>query len=73
MQFSVRVTGDIERKLFSTINAMHKSRNAIVNEALEFYLDAMNVEAVEKETAKKIQALNAADDLDDLSDFGDYL
>jgi predicted transcriptional regulator len=73
MQFSVRVTGDMEHKLLSTINAMHKSRNAIINEALEFYLDNLNLEAVEKETAEKIKALNAADKVDDLSEMGDYL
>lgn len=73
MQFSVRVTGEVERKLASTINATHKPRNAIVNEALEYYLNSLNVDVVEQEIASKIQSLNAADKLDDLTDFGDYV
>lgn len=73
MQLSVRLTSEVERKLAGAVNLMHKPRNSIINDALKHYLDNLNVDAVEKDIAVKIQALNEADKIDDLTDFGDYL
>lgn len=73
MQVSVRLNSEVQRKLTSTINATHKPRNAIINEALEFYLDSLNVDALEKDVAAKMQALNAADNLDDCTEIGDFI
>lgn len=69
MQVSVRLSSAVERKLETAINTMHKPRNAIINEALEFYLDSIQIE---KSLEPRMQAFNDADKSDDLADFGDW-
>ena len=73
MQVSVRLTGEVERKLSGVVNATRKPRNAIINEALVFYLDSLNVEALERDIAAQMRAFNAADKVDDCTELGDFL
>lgn len=72
MQISVRLNGQVERQLENAVNAMHKPRNAIINDAILFYLDSMKIDAIQENINSRMEAFNNADKLDDVSDFGDW-
>lgn len=72
MQVSVRLTGQVESQLENAISAMHKPRNAIINEAILFYLESLNIKAVQSAIDDRMSAFNQAEKQDNLSDFGDW-
>jgi len=72
MQVSVRLSAAVQHKLESALSATHKPRNALINEALEHYLDSLKIDEVQKNIRQRMKAYNLADKRDDLADFGDW-
>lgn len=72
MQVTVRLNRNVEHKLASAVNATHKPRNLLINEAIEFYLDNINLDVVQEEIDRRMQVFNEADKQDELADFGDW-